>query len=278
LAAPSQSKSDFTVLTVTLNNLSGLRRTAESIAAQTCQDFTWLVIDGGSNDGTIEFLKQTPAARWVSAPDRGIYDAMNKGLKTLPETKNNADYALFLNAGDALAAPDTLQNIQNRIRLYTEKRSALPDFVYGDALEQTNTQPLHYKPARSHKQIASGMFTHHQAMLYRTEMLGAMRYDLSYSIAADYDFTIRFLHKTNKILYCPFTICVFAAGGVSQQNAAKGRREQFMIRHQRAVVSPPVNLAITISQALLWQVRQKMPWLYWRLKSSGNTASGSAPE
>lgn len=207
----------FSIITVTYENLSGLKKTGASIQGQTCTDFEWIVIDGGSQDTSVDYLKTTNA-KFVSEPDNGIYDAMNKGID-----RASGDYILFLNAGDIFAAPETLEKL-------TTVTALKPAFIYGDALEETNSQPA-YKTARSHKSIARGMFTHHQAMLYARKEIGDMRYNENYKIAADYDFTARFLRETtDRALYFRSPLCLFESGGVSQTQTALGRHEQFKIR------------------------------------------------
>jgi putative colanic acid biosynthesis glycosyltransferase len=208
---------------------------------------------------------------------------MNKGI-----ARANGQYLLFLNAGDTLVSPDTLQKT---------KTAAVNShaFIYGDALEGNA-----YKPARA-PNIVRGMFTHHQAMLYKRKDIERLRYDTLYKIAADYDFTARFLLSLNchprdfaqqnlnsgdpqsephsgsqKILYCPFPFCNFQPGGISQQQAALGRREQYQIRKNLKLTGPLQNLIITGFQVLAWKLRQIAPALYWRLKSSGNNAPAIA--
>ena len=164
---------------------------------------------------------------------------------------------------DQFAAPDTLEKIQPAIA------ETKPDFIYGDALEEN-----FYKYSRPHKKTWQGMFTHHQAMLYRRTALGDLRYDLRYKIAADYDFTIRFLQRAENILYCPFPICLFENGGISQLEALRGRREQFYIRKE-AGQNLPGNIFIFAAQTLNLFLRRKCPRLYrflkMRQRQAGNT-------
>lgn len=213
----------FSIVTICRNDREGLMLTAESVRAQTFGDYEWIVVDGASSDGTLEYLDSLSFGDWESAPDAGIYDAMNKGL-----LRTSGAYLLFLNAGDSFADSRVLE------RLDAEIGSGTPDFVYGDALEETGEPraPLWQKKAKSAEKIRSGMITHHQAMLYRRGSLGGLRYDPGLSIAGDYDFTLRFLLKTRKRLYWPFPICVFRAGGISQRQAASGRREERAIRRK----------------------------------------------
>lgn len=244
----------FSVITVTLNNLDGLKRTAASLDEQNMRDFEWIVIDGGSTDGTRDFLTAT-AALWSSEADKGLYDAMNKGLE-----RATGQYALFLNAGDTLVFPETLSEIK------AAAVSVMPDFLYGDALEAAAGETPEYKTARSHESRAWGMFTHHQAMFYRRDKIGKLRYDPAYKIAADYDFTLRFLHKNPSALYCRTPVCLFERGGISQQNARAGRAEQYEIRKKLGACSPALNRCVFGFQALSWSFRKFAPSLYWRLR------------
>lgn len=239
----------FSLITITRNNLAGLKATVDSVQAQTCRDFDWIVVDGASNDGTRPYLN-TIQAHCLSEPDHGIYDAMNKGID-----RTGGEYLLFLNAGDVLATPDTLQRVKDAM-------ATPPDFIYGDSIEAGN-----HRPARSHNHILRGMFTHHQAMFYRRRLIGNLRYDTSYRIAADYKFTLSFLKKANAILYCPFPVCVFETGGVSQQLFRHGRREQFRARRELEACHPVANATTYAAQSAAMAVRQGYPRLYWFLRN-----------
>lgn len=262
----------LSIVTITRQNRDGLAMTAQSIATQTRDDYEWIVIDGASNDGTVQLLERySPKPDIVlSEPDQGIYDAMNKGL-----TRANGAYTLFLNAGDRLATAETLEHI------YTELSAHCPDFLYGDSYEQSHDGNRDIKPARSHTKAALGLFTHHQAMIYKTEILKKLRYNTDYKIAADYDLTLQFLKKAQNIYYTPTPVCVFISGGLSQTMANKGRMEQFVIRHKLKTVPFWQNMLIYTAQYLNWHFRKLIPGVYWFLKRSArsgdNTNNGSAP-
>lgn len=213
--------------------------------------------DGASTDDSLEYLQKLSlhASCVQSMPDGGIYDAMNRLTD-----RAKGRYILFLNAGDALAAPGTLKT------LHTALATINPAFAYGDSLEDLNGSQKP-KAAKPHTQIAKGMFTHHQAMLYSLNHIENLRYNTTYKIAADYDFTARFLKQnTYNAQYIPEALCVFESGGVSQQNATLGRREQFQIRKDLQLCCPAQNHAIKALQALNWQLRRFAPALYWLLK------------
>ena len=104
----------LSIITINYNNADGLKKTLQSVASQTCQDYEHIIIDGGSTDGSVdvikEFLKNDAyalhVAYWHSKKDKGIYDAMNTGI---PHA--NGKYCLFLNSGDYLADNDVLQRL-----------------------------------------------------------------------------------------------------------------------------------------------------------------------
>jgi len=238
----------FSIITITLNNAKGLAKTKESILTQTCTDYEWIVQDGASTDNSLDLL-QNSGAIIQSEKDKGIYNAMNRAI---PRAKG--DYILFLNAGDCLATSETLQIIKNM-----PKQN--PALIYGDAIEDNKI-----KKSRTHAGIKYGMFTHHQAMLYNRKALSGMRYDETYQIAADYDLTARFLEKHPETLYIPVPLCIFETGGISQQNAAQGRKEQFQTRKSLKLCPAWQNHAITALQSINLTLRRFLPPLYWLLK------------
>jgi len=251
----------FSIITVTRNNLRGLQHTQRSLQSQTFHGFEWIIIDGASDDGTEDFLVSSGAA-FISEPDSGIYDAMNKGI-----THATGFYLLFLNAGDALASDDTLLQLAE----YIQELQETPDFIYGDALEERPGHPHVYKPARPYKKSAYGMFTHHQAMLYRKDLINELRYDTEYKIAADYKFTLQYLARARTIVYFPAPLCLFESGGISQQKAALGRKEQIRIRQELNAVGTLQNALIALQQRTVWTFRRIFPTLYWFMKSRTGT-------
>lgn len=244
----------FSIITICRNNLSGLQETYNSIINQTLKSFEWIVIDGNSTDGSITFIDNINPSYWVSEADNGPFDAMNKGIVAC-----QAQYTIFLNAGDSLASEDVLENILNEIKGY--------NFLYGDSYEREDDF-LKYKKSTHHKNIARKMFTHHQAMIYKTERLKQFLYNLDYKIAADFDLTQRYLDGIidDQIKYWPHPICIFESGGLSQSNMTLGRKEQFLIRMANKSCRPFENQMMYGAQAANAALRQFTPWLYWLLK------------
>lgn len=240
----------FSIITITKENLEGLRHTAQSVQGQSSNHYEWIVVDGDSKDGTMDFLKTLKAVT-ISEPDRGLYHAMNKGID-----RARGAYLIFMNAGDSFADPDILSTLVKAIQTFR------PDFLYGDALEDNGF----YKKARSHRAIKLGMFTHHQAMVYKKDVIGELRYDETYKIAADYDFTARVLKRCQNPHYIPCAICYFAAGGISQRSMTLGRREQFTARQRLNLCPPWNNLLIYMKQKLAGELRVAAPGFYSKIR------------
>lgn len=216
----------FSIVTVTLNHLSGLKHTYESLRVQECRDFEWIVVDGASSDGSLEFLKSITIERfnWISEPDGGLYDAMNKGLSL-----SQGFYVLFLNAGDILADPLVLSEVKRRAL----SQARVPGYIYGDSIEKDANGNCELKPAFPHSMIWYGMFTHHQAMFYKRATLEdlQLKYDTRYKIAADFALTSEFLRAKPVVLRINIPVCIFEGGGASSTTKGKlqGMKEQYAV-------------------------------------------------
>ncbi len=237
----------FSIVTVTLNDKAGLSATAASVLSQSCLDYEWLIIDGKSTDGTLDLLAELSSerCRFISEKDKGIYDAMNKGVAL-----SRGTYLIFLNAGDIFADETVLEKIEQSLTT----RGTDPDFLFGDAYEITATGERLLKKARSAQTISYGMFTHHQAMLYRRAFAGDAPFDTSYRIAGDYDFTARFLKRGASTLQLPFAVCSFERGGLSMTNPARGREEALLVQKRVLHLSLGrrlLNKTALVSSALL---------------------------
>src|SRR5690348_5936351 len=113
----------LSLITINLNDLQGLRKTLDSIFTQTFTDYEYIIIDGGSTDGSLEEIKksQDKLVYWTSEKDEGIYNAMNKGI-----VKAKGEYTLFMNSGDYLYSEDTLNKVF--------ENANNEDLIYGDAM------------------------------------------------------------------------------------------------------------------------------------------------
>jgi len=218
----------FSVITVTLNDLAGLQATLASTLRQRHQDLEAIVIDGGSLGGTTEWLSSQTDRRihWLSEPDRGLYDAMNKGLD-----RARGDYVVFMNSGDTFADAQVLEKVAEAAAAQPH-----PDLVYGDAVDMTTSGRRLYKRARPYESLWRGMFTQHQAMFFLRSTIGSLRYALTFRLSADYDFIAQFSRQGSSggrsVKRLAIPVCCFQLGGRSEQGRLKALREDFAIRRR----------------------------------------------
>lgn len=248
----------LSIVTITLNDRDGLRNTINSLKEQTSgRIFEHIIVDGQSEYNIRELVHDLDwSARLHQGRDAGLYDAMNRGTNLA-----RGDYVLYLNSGDTLASPDVLTNITATLA------AEAPDFLWGDSLERQLDGELRYKPSRPMKRLPLGMISHHQAMLFRRDVIerNAIRYNLAYSIAADYDFVLRHVCASATKRYLPEPICIFERGGSSYQKRHKARREQFLIR-RTFYRSTIFASAVFVAQWVLRSFRGVFPRGYWALR------------
>lgn len=220
----------FSVITVTWNNLEGLKSTCESLHAQHPSLWEWIIIDGNSNDGTKEWLAgiKQENCKWISEPDKGIFDAMNKGI-----IKSSGDYLLFMNAGDVFFDSNTLHEVAKAIEEYATR----PVFIYGDAIDIRADGKEYLKRAKSHENLYKTMFTSHQAMFFERQFgeEHQIRYPLEYRITGDYAFIslyFSYIHEMKKVLYLGVPICRFMLGGTNEVMRYGALKEDFVIRRK----------------------------------------------
>lgn len=217
----------ISIITITYNASATLGPTLESVAAQTFQDFEYLIIDGASTDTTLALARQSqiPQMSIFSEPDRGLYDAMNKGLH-----RAKGEYVLFLNAGDALAEADTLQRYADAIASTAPQH---PGMVYGQTLiVDAERRPIGERHLRAPKcltakSFANGMEVCHQAMLVLREL--APDYDLQYRFSADFDWAIKVLKRSELNVYIDDYVARYLSEGMTTANHKASLKERLKI-------------------------------------------------
>lgn len=205
----------LSIITITYNNLSGLKKTFDSLYSWIKERdnnhwFEWIVIDGGSKDGSVEFLNQYNhlVDYWVSEPDTGVYNAMNKGIMA-----SKGDYLWFLNAGDCRADTCVSEELRNFLIDGTQ-------LVYGDIFEEDikgNRHLLNQTDTLTIDHFIGGHLSH-QSMFISKKLFANSLYDETYRIAADHDFVIKKLfleHCTYK--HMPIPVAIYESFGMSAQ-------------------------------------------------------------
>lgn len=242
----------LTIITVNYNNREGMRKTRDSVLRQTFRDFEWLIIDGGSTDGVEELLFPDPEnriTRFISEPDNGIYDAMNKGIAL-----SRGEYLYFLNSGDSLYAPDTLQQVFSR--------PTDADCLYGAARFVSESS----RKIRSYPKQLDMYFFYtsnlcHQAAFIRRELFDRYgAYDLSYTMVADwvFFFTALVLNQSSSRLL-PLVVADYDTEGVSslKKEQVHEERSRFLNAHLSHEMKL-LNELYTFRKDVLYEVTEKM--------------------
>ncbi len=221
------SRPRITVITVVRNAVTMLQRTVDSVLGQDYPDLEFIVVDGGSTDGTAEIVK-AHADRlhwWVSEPDRGIYDAMNKGLKHA-----TGEWVSFMNAGDLFASPTVLTDIFSG----DTSEAAV---IYGDSYAGYAHGKV-FRPAAAPEHMVKGMAFCHQAGFVRRNLIAAEGFDLSYPIGADFHELYRLYAAGHTFHKVDIPVAVFDASGVSNMNMLQSAREHFRTVRQYHRLTP----------------------------------------
>lgn len=238
----------FTVVTITYNAEAVLQRTLDSVLRQSYEGVEHLIIDGASTDNTLKMagrykLKNDtmPGGHLViikSEPDRGIYDAMNKGL-----TQASGEYIVFLNAGDFFPRDDTLESIAHECRLNELPSGELPAVLYGhtDIVDQEGNF-LHHRRLKPYdgltwRSFRYGMLVCHQAFYARTDIAKNQQYDTQYKYSADVDWCIRIMREADRmglpLIYINNVVANYTEEGATTHHHRESLRERFriMCRH-----------------------------------------------
>jgi len=208
----------FSVITVTYNpGICRLEKTYLSVKHQTIhKNIEYIIIDGDSKDGSKEWVieHKHDIDIFISEPDRGIYDAMNKGVQNA-----HGEWILFLNAGDVLYSDDTLNNILN---LLIKNPT---DCLYGDCIQEYPDYVV-YDKAESLDRLPYQMIASHQSMLCKRKLLLEYPFNIQYKVCADFDFICRMYTLNCSFLYYNKPISIVEPIGFSSHNINKNLLEK----------------------------------------------------
>lgn len=204
----------FSIITVCRNEEAAIRGTCESIVSQKYQNFEWVVVDGASTDGTLKILNKyrNEIHHFVSEPDAGIYNAMNKGAAMA-----SGDYLIFMNGGDRFASSDVLDAVA---------QCPDTDLIVGE-LEFADDGGVRTFPSQLNSGYLRRNMLPHQATFFHRSIFKRFGYfDESFKIAGDYEFFVRIIKK-NKVLYHRIlkVLAVFSGGGMSSGSYQRALRK-----------------------------------------------------
>jgi glycosyltransferase involved in cell wall biosynthesis len=209
----------LSVITINRNNAGGLEKTIRSVIGQTFTGFEYIVIDGNSGDGSAGIIKQyaDKISYWVSEPDTGIYNAMNKGIK-----KARGDYCLFLNSGDYLINHKTLAEVLSRA-------DGGADIYYADCVLSDGKISV-YPEKLDVNYLIKGPISHQNALMRRSLFTEHGLYNEALTIGSDWEYFLKemWIYKT-RFSHLPSPLAVFDVNGIGSRDPNLRRREKEII-------------------------------------------------
>lgn len=225
----------LSVITIVYNNAKDIERTMLSVLNQTYRNVEYIVIDGASTDGTLAIIKkyESRLAKLITEKDKGIYDAMNKGLALA-----TGDYVLFMNSGDEIYELTTVEKVF--------ATAANADIYYGETeMYNENWQSLgrrrHQAPETfTWRSFKYGMSISHQAIYVKRSL--TTPYDLRYKYSADIDWIIKIAKKASSIVNTHLYVAKYLVGGMSKKKHRESLKERFQIfNHYYGFVANVIN-------------------------------------
>ncbi|MPM41432.1 hypothetical protein SDC9_88087 [bioreactor metagenome] len=236
----------ISVITITYNAENVLEKTMQSVLAQKNCRIEYILVDGNSKDSTVDIIRRyekeisdgkhvclsSSDFRYISEPDKGLYDAMNKGMQMA-----TGDFVWFINAGDKIYSDTTVEKIEAQLKL-----KPASDVIYGQSLmidENDNALGERHKiaPANLKKRhLLRGLVVCHQSILVRKSI--APEYDLNYKISADFDWTNKVLAASKGNLFIDDYISRFMVAGLSSIKRKDALRERFSIMKKHFGIVP----------------------------------------
>lgn len=230
----------LSVITIVYNNAKDIERTMLSVLNQSHKNIEYIVIDGASTDGTLNIIKkyENRLAKLISEKDKGIYDAMNKGLALA-----TGDYVLFMNSGDEIYELDTVEKVfattPNADIYYGE--TEMYDENWNSLGQRRHSAPKHF----NWQSFKYGMNISHQAIYIKRSLTEP--YDLQYKYSADIDWIIKIAKKASNIVNTQLYVAKYLVGGMSKQKHRESLKERFKIfSHYYGFVANVINHIVIV--------------------------------
>ena len=253
----------LSIITINRNNAAGLEKTMQSVLFQTRKDFEYVIVDGASTDGSVAVIERLASAfgdrlKWASEPDKGIYNAMNKGIGMA-----TGDYLQFLNSGDTLVSPAVWDHASrvledegyppmlcgNRIKVYPDGHTVRDRFTAG-------------RPVTFFQFYSSGLA--HQATYIRRSLFEQYGlYDESLKIVSDWKWFLDVIAlKGERVAYTDFDIACFDMTGISQKNMSLHLQERRQVLDAMIPASILEDYKVRDFELLQMKRLKRYPWAY----------------
>ena len=208
----------YSIITVNYNDAQGLKDTIDSVISQTCHDYEYIIIDGGSTDHSKSIIEenQSHIDYWVSEPDKGIFNAMNKGI-----IASKGDYLIFMNSGDCFynekVLEDSLQFMES-------------DFVIGEIKRKDNDAIMNYELSDITMMTFDKGAIPHQATFHKRSLFENSLYDEELKISSDWKFFFQKIILENaSYILMPVVVCSFDTTGISNTHSDLAAKERSQI-------------------------------------------------
>lgn len=217
----------LTIVTINRNNAAGLEKTMRSVASQVRGDFEYVVIDGASTDGSVEVIRSFEASfgerlKWISEPDKGIYNAMNKGIGMA-----TGDYLQFLNSGDSLVSDDITKRMTEAL-----KSKGYPSILYGNMLKDIPGGKAMRDRCFAGRDISflgfyTGSLNHSSTYIRRSLFNRYGMYDEDFKIVSDWKWFLQAIILEGEMpVYVDIDVTLFDMTGISEKNKALDKTER----------------------------------------------------
>ena len=243
---------EVSIVTVCYNSQATIRQTIESVLAQSYTDCEYLIVDGQSKDDTVAIARSYEAAfrekgisyRISSEPDRGIYDAMNKGID-----RCQGNWVLMLNSDDTLCDGDVLRDV------FAQNRWEGIDVLYGDCIRANGDERKLDVADKPVDELKKSKFFCHQAAFTRADLARALHFDDQFKICGDYDFFLRAYLRGSRFAHVARTICVYSVRGTSNREYYRTILDNYKVRAKNGLDKDGPALYL---KARIWSLKHRL--------------------
>ena len=241
----------ISIITIVRNDPDGLERTIQSVVGQSYKTYEYIVVDGASTDSTAQVIERHKRhiSKLISGPDRGIYDAMNKGVNVA-----NGEYVIFMNAGDSF-------NSDNVLEAFIGPLNDDVDIFYGDAYfepKEEGSRPLLWKAQTNQGEFWKKMPFSHQSAFVKRTLLMKYPFSLSNKIVSDFEFFIRAQKDGATFRYVDVPVVLIERGGLSHQSILRRTWERYRVvnKHYHSMRKSVFYIKL-LTGILLGEIRRK---------------------
>lgn len=253
----------LSIITINRNNAAGLEKTMQSVLSQTRKNFEYVIVDGASTDGSVSVIERLAPAfgdrlKWVSEPDKGIYNAMNKGIGMA-----TGEYLQILNSGDSLVSPEVVD------RMYAAlEKAGRPSILYGNMLKDFPDGRVHRDTSFAGEEITLlgmyiGTLNHSSAYIRRSLFDKYGPYDESLKISSDWKWYLQaIVFGDEKPVYADIDVALFDMTGISETNAGLTKAERAQVLKELVPSNVLADYDAWVPSIRQMRRIKRHPWAY----------------